>query len=70
MSNPLIHDLMTLLYVYQEIVKSDATMTHMKIELQELVQRFARHGNYFSDNALIVSYYEFFKKVVDSFCEI
>lgn len=67
MENPLVHDLMTMLYVYQKVVTSEATMSHMKRELQDLIDRFARHEAYFKNNSLILSYFDFFKKVVDNF---
>ncbi len=65
LQNHVIHDFVTLIYVHERIVTSDRTKEHFHAELQELIERFFKHKEYFEKNQLIMSYWIFLKKVVD-----
>lgn len=66
MGNRTIHDFVVLLYTFSKIV-SPGVKKHQLLKLQNLLNdRFQLHVlDYFSDNALIASNFEFLKKVVD-----
>lgn len=66
MKNPPIHDIVVLLDVYCTIIKSEKTLLHGLQELSDFVHiRCLKHKEYFVDNEVITSNYEFFVKVVD-----
>lgn len=65
LQNHVIHDFVTLIYVHERIVTSGKTKEHFHAELQELIERFFKHEEYFEKNQLIKSYWIFLKKVVD-----
>lgn len=69
MQNPVIHDFVTMLYVYKNVVTSKRTMQHMAGEMQELIKRIYRHQDYFRSNSVVLSYFEFLKKIVDFFTQ-
>lgn len=66
MGNRTIHDLVVLICTYCDIVTSDHSKKRKLESLQYLLEnRFILHKDYFSSNMLLVSNYEFIKKVVD-----
>lgn len=67
MQNPVMHDFVTLLFVYMRVVTSKSTKKHMIEELRGLSDRFLRQKEYFKTNSVVLSYFEFLKKIVDFF---
>lgn len=68
MVNPVIHDFIVLLYTFDKVVTSQKTKEKTYEELKELFDsRIPRHKEYYFDNAVLVSSYEFVKKIVDFF---
>lgn len=66
MRNPVIHDFVVSLYLFNKIVSSEDLRIYSMIELQDFVdKRLARHRDYFCGNGPISSSYDFLKKVVD-----
>lgn len=65
--NKFVYDFICLLYAYDEIVISQPTKRECRRQLDALIQdRMLRHKDWFTDNNLITSTYEFIEKVVDS----
>ena len=70
MSNPVIHDLTLLLFLFNKIVESQGTREKTYRKLKSLVdERIPRHKEYFLQNQALVTSYQFVKKVVDFFAE-
>lgn len=68
MANPVIHDFIVTLYVFNHIVCSEKLKTYTMEELKELINnRMTRNKSYFEKNQVIVTSYNFIKKVVDYF---
>lgn len=68
MKNPIIHDFVVSLYVFNILVKSDSTKRKFILELNEVLEyRFRENKEYFSKNAVIVDNYKFIKKIVEHF---
>lgn len=68
MANPIIHDFIVTLYVFNSIVSSEQIKKHSMSELKVLMDsRLTRNKCYFEKNQLLVSYYKFIKKIVDYF---
>lgn len=68
MVNPVIHDFVVLLYTFNKVVTSTKTRQKTYDELKELFDmRIPRHREYYYDNAVLVSSYEFTKKIIDFF---
>lgn len=69
MSNPVIHDFVTLVFVYVNLIKSagikQAGMKQLKWLFEE---RMLKHKEYFSKNATIVESYNFTYKIIHYFC--
>lgn len=66
MINPVIHDFVVLLYTFDQVVTSKKTKEKTYQELKELFDvRIARHKEYYYDNAVLTSAYEFVKKIID-----
>ncbi|MDR0917586.1 MAG: Abi family protein [Oscillospiraceae bacterium] len=58
--------IVTLLYFHEQVVSSDGVHTQRAKELQELVsKRMFRNYDYYKNNTLICSTFDFLKKVVD-----
>ena len=71
MGNRFIHDFVVMLYCFNSIVSSEKVKQHQMEKLKNLVDnRIPLHKDYFSDNMLLCSNYEFVKKVVDKFAEM
>ena len=65
LSNPVIHDFVALLYLFDRVCTSPSTKKHTYDALYDLFSvSFCRHADYFAQNAVIVSSYEFVKKIV------
>jgi hypothetical protein len=66
-SNPVVHDFVVSLYVFNAIVGSPIKM-HSMHELKDLFDnRFKRNKHYFVKNDHILSHYKFIKIIVDYF---
>lgn len=66
LSNPVIHDFAVLLYTFDKVVSSPKTKEHIYNELKDLFDnRIPKHREYYYDNAILTSSYEFVKKIVD-----
>lgn len=67
LSNPRISQIVHLLYIYDHLVTSPYTRQLRISQLKELVNhRCTQHKDYFTCNPLLVSTYQFFKKLVSS----
>lgn len=61
------YNIITLLYVYDNVVTSKAARQHRYDELKDLFSnRIIRHQDYFKSNSKIIGIYKFLKKVVDN----
>lgn len=68
MTNPVMHDFVTTLYVFDKIVNSKSTKKRTYDDLKELFYvKLIRNKDFFAKNDVIVSYYNFAKKIVDYF---
>lgn len=64
LSNPRINQIVHLLYIYDQVVTSKHTRKLRLDELKRLINvRIPEHRDYFLTNPLLVSTYEFFKKM-------
>lgn len=71
MGNRFVHDFVVMLCCFNEIVSSDGVKKHQIQRLKKLIdERFPLHGDYFKNNLLIRSNYEFVKKIVDKVAEM
>lgn len=70
MVNPVIHDFIVTLYVFNKISTSKALKMSTNTELKDLLDnRFINKSEFFETNQLIVSYYKFVKNIVDYYNE-
>lgn len=68
LSNPIIHDFIVTLYVYEHFTKNFDTRFSTFKELKDLIDiRFIENKEYFTKNQIIVTNYKFIKKIVDYF---
>lgn len=65
MSNVRIQQIVTLLYVYNQIVNSSGLKRHESKDLKDLISRLYKHEDYYESNPLISSSFVFLKKIVD-----
>lgn len=66
MKNPVIHDFVVMLDVYCSVIQSKPTLQYGLQELDEFIHnRCLKRKEYFSDNDVIKSNYDFLLKVVD-----
>lgn len=71
MGNRFIHDFVVMLYCFNSIVSSEKVKKHQMAKLKSLIDnRIPLHKDYFADNMLLWSNYEFIKKIVDKFAEV
>lgn len=71
MSNPVIHDFVALLYLFDKVVTSDTTKKRTYERLYELFHvRMLKNRDYFSKNEQLTSCYEFVVKIVDNFYDL
>lgn len=67
LSNPRISQIVHLLYVYDKLVKSKNTRTIRLDALKKLIyERIPENKAYFQGNALLVSTYQFFRKIIET----
>ena len=67
LSNKFIYDFVTLIYVYNNIIKSDNLRQNQLEELKQLVcGRMRREIEYFNTNCLVKSSFDFLKKIIDN----
>ncbi len=70
MSNPVIHDFICLIFVFDGIVSSEMVKMHTMMELHELItNRFIRNAVYYKNTLEITESYKFIKLVVDHFAK-
>ena len=70
MKNPVIHDFVALLYLYDDIIPLDKYKKKRFKELANLFNsRMVEHKDYFEKNDIIKSSYSFAKKIVDYYAE-
>ena len=66
MSNPVIHDFIGLLFVYDKIVTSPKTREHFASELHQLFdERMPKRKEYFQKNEVLASTYSFVMKAIN-----
>ncbi|MEG0297554.1 MAG: Abi family protein [Clostridium sp.] len=71
MSNPVIHDFVVTLFVLNNIVSSKSLKKITLKELKDLIDnRFTKNKHYFEKNQIVITNYNFIKKIVDHFNEI
>lgn len=68
MRNPTLHDFIALLEVYRNVVSS-VTIRYGFKDLKSFCERCTKHKDYFQQNEVLKSNYEFFVKVVDFYSE-
>lgn len=68
MKNPVIHDFIVTLYVFNKVVSSNKVKEITMIELKDLVDnRMPRNKDFFEKNQILIAHYDFAKKVIDYF---
>lgn len=69
MANPVIHDFLVTLYLFDAVVSSEMVKLHTFRELKQgVTERFSKNAEYYSKNEVIKSNFEFISKVVDFYC--
>ena len=65
-ANPIIHDFIATLFLFNEVCSSPVLKEKQFHILHELINvRFVKHSDYFSNDNIFTSNYEFIKKIVD-----
>ncbi len=67
MKNERTLEITTLLYAHSLIVTSEGVHKRAKADLHEIADRMYRHIDYYKNNELILTNFDFFKKTVDIF---
>ena len=70
MSSAAVQDFVTLLFAHQKIVTSTGVRKHRGTALKELTDRMFYHADYYTNNPVISTSFDFFKKTVDKFFEV
>lgn len=71
MVNPVIHDFVVALYVFNNIKASRLIKKRNMMELKDIIDnRLTDNKNYFETNQLVVSHYKFIKTIVDYFHDL
>lgn len=70
MAVPALHDFAALLMAFLIIVESKATLVHTIEDLEDFLNRFKKHSDYYSSNSDITKTFIFFEKIVDNFKKI
>lgn len=69
-ANPIIHDFIATLFLFNEVCSSPILKEKQLHILQDLINvRFVKHSEYFINDNIFTSNYEFVKKIVDYLCE-
>lgn len=64
--NPVIHDFIATLFLFNEVCTSSVLKEKQFNRLKDLIHvRFIKHRDYFIKDNILVSHYEFVKKIVD-----
>ena len=66
MSNARIQQIVTLLYTHKEIVKSEGVHENEAKGLQNVTNRMFKNNDYYRNNPMLKSTFDFLKLVVDS----
>jgi hypothetical protein len=66
MSNARIQQIVTLLYMHKEIVSSSGVHTKEAEGLHEVMERAYKNKDYYKNNPMLKSTFDFLKMVVDS----
>ncbi len=64
LKNERVLEIVTLLYTHKKLASSEANAGIYKL-LKQLLDRMVIHKDYFKNNNMLVSYYEFFHQVID-----
>lgn len=65
-ANPIIHDFIATLFLFNEVCSSPILKKNQFYTLQKLINvRFVKHSDYFAKDNVFTSNYEFIKKIVD-----
>lgn len=65
LANPVIHDFVALLFLFDRVCTSPSAKKRVYAGLTDLLEgRFQQHSDYFQQNAVLVSSYEFVRKIV------
>jgi len=68
MKNPVIHDFVVMLFVFNNVVTSEDIKKRTMEELKNFIDgRCIANKDFFQKNQLIRSYYVFVKKIIDHF---
>ena len=68
MKNPVMHDFIVTLYVFNKVISSKKVKEITMTELKDLVDnRMPRNKDFFEKNQVLIAYYDFAKKVIDYF---
>ena len=71
MQNPIMHDFVVTLYVFNHIITSTIIKKDTMDELRELMDNtITKNKIYFKKNTMLKSHYEFAKKIIDYFYEL
>ena len=65
MTNDRIREIITLMYTHKELVSSEGVHNKTSVKLREFVSRMNRNINYYKDNSLIHTSFDFIEKVID-----
>lgn len=68
MKNPVIHDFVVMIYVYNCLIKSEGVKKHGMKELKQFInERVVARKRYFEKNDMFKGYYDFIYKIVNYF---
>ena len=71
MKNPVMHDFIVALYVFNNVISSKKVREITMTELKDLVDnRMPRNKEFFEKNQILTAHYDFAKKVIDYFYEL
>jgi abortive infection bacteriophage resistance protein len=65
MTNDRIREIVTLLYTHKELVSSESVHKKSSVKLQEFVYRMNKNRDYYKNNSLIDTSFDFIEKVID-----
>lgn len=65
MTNDRIREIITLMYTHKELVSSEGVHNKTSVKLQEFISRMNKNKDYYKDNSLIFTSFDFIEKVID-----
>ena len=65
MTNDRIREIITLMYTHKELVSSEGVHNKTSVKLHEFVSRMNKNKDYYKDNSLIFTSFDFIEKVID-----